>query len=118
MFSHKPSVYVNGVRHTIGKCYTFINGTRHQIFDTWSLKNEGLFLSNSSVELPFGTYQIVIRGAGGAGGNNGAEGRNGYNNGNITYGGPGGAGAKGELVVQNLTLADKKTATIVVGEAG
>ena len=106
IFNHKPCIYINGIKHTIGKCYTFINGTRHLIFDTWSLKNEQLFLSDETITLPFGTYQFVLRGAGGAGGTNG------------TNGGLGGAGGKGEITSFNLTCNEATVVNINVGAGG
>lgn len=114
IFSNKPCVYINGVKHHIGKCYTFINGTRKTIFDTWSLKNEQLFLQNSWLGLPFGTYQFVIRGAGGAGGETHNQ------DGEHNYGahGIGGAGAKGDLRAETITLNSSKTLFLGIGTGG
>lgn len=110
-FTYNPRVKVDNAIKKIVQGYTFINGTRHKIFDEWSFINDKLILQDTSLTLPAGTYQFILRGAGGAGGTTGSSHHSGVP-------GSGGAGGKGDLVAETRILSQNSIVDIYVGEGG
>lgn len=111
-FSNIPYVFVNGERKTIKSAWTFVNGTIKQLWNTWSFARTQLFTSGSSISLPAGQYQFIMRGGGGAGGQTGGN----YGD---SVGGVGGCGGCGKLVVQDVTVySGGRHYNIVIGTGG
>lgn len=77
------------------------------MYKDWSFSKLYTEPGTYTLNLSAGTYQYIMRGAGGAGGNNDSSN-------NIK----GGAGGKGELSVGTFTIEENTLATIYVGEMG
>lgn len=111
-FTYNPRVIVGGAVKKVIEGYTFINGQRHKLFGKWSFDHTEVYLEHSLESLPFGTYRIACRGAGGAGGENGKRASS-----TVDFA-AGGAGAKGELVAEDITFTESTTVNIHIGTGG